>query len=91
MKHVSVYLDQMQLFVIINKDGIRINADVNVKNLLIKVFVIKDMPGILVIVNVNVINHVLLVGTQIMKTVNVRKGWQINWQMNVLKLLMKQV
>ena len=91
MKHVSVYLDQMQLFVIINKDGIRINADVNVKNLLIKVFVIKDMPGILVIVNVNVINHVLLVGTQIMKTVNVKKGWQINWQMNVLKLLMKQV
>ena len=91
MKHVSVYLDQMQLFVIINKDGIRINADVNVKNLLIKVFVIKDMPGILVNVNVNVINHVLLVGTQIMKTVNVKKGWQINWQMNVLKLLMKQV
>ena len=32
MKHVSENVDQMQLFVIINKVGIKINADVNAKN-----------------------------------------------------------
>ena len=37
-----------------------INVDVNVKNSLIKIHVIKDLFGILAIVNVNVINHVML-------------------------------
>ena len=32
MKHVSVNVDQIQLFVIINNVGIKINVDVNVKN-----------------------------------------------------------
>ena len=32
MKNVSVNVDQMQLFLIINKDGIKINVDMNVKN-----------------------------------------------------------
>ena len=32
MKHVSKNVDQMQLFVIINKVGIKINVDANVKN-----------------------------------------------------------
>ena len=32
MKLVNVNVDQMQLFVIINKDGIKINAGLNVKN-----------------------------------------------------------
>ena len=32
MKNVSVNVHLMQLFVIINKDGIITNADVNVKN-----------------------------------------------------------
>ena len=32
MKHVNVNVDQMQLFVIINNGGIKINADVNAKN-----------------------------------------------------------
>ena len=32
MKLVSANVDQMQVFVIINKDGVKINADVNVKN-----------------------------------------------------------
>ena len=32
MKRVSVNVDQMQLFVIINNVGIMINVDVNVKN-----------------------------------------------------------
>ena len=37
-----------------------INADVNVKNQLTKECVIKDLFSILVIVSVNVINHVIL-------------------------------
>ena len=32
MKLVNVNVDQMQLFVIINNVGIKINVDVNVKN-----------------------------------------------------------
>ena len=32
MKHVSVNVDQMQLLVIINNVGIKVNVDVNVKN-----------------------------------------------------------
>ena len=37
-----------------------INSDVNAKNRLTKEYVIKDLFGIQVIVNVNVINHVML-------------------------------
>ena len=51
----------MELFVTINKDGIKINVDVNAKNQLIKEYVIKDIFLILVIASVNVINHVALV------------------------------
>ena len=61
MKHVSVYVDKMQLFAIIKKYGMKINVNANVTNSMIKVYVIKDMLGIPVIVNVNVINHVMLV------------------------------
>ena len=43
------------MFVIINNVGIKINADVNAKNQLIKECVIKDFFGIPVIVTVNVI------------------------------------
>ena len=50
----------MQVFVIISNVGIKTNADVNVKNRLIKVVVIKDLFGILVTVVVNVINHGML-------------------------------
>ena len=32
MKHVNKNVDQMQVFVIINKSGMKIKADVNVKN-----------------------------------------------------------
>ena len=32
MKLVSAYVDQIKLFVIVNKDGIKINLDVNVKS-----------------------------------------------------------
>ena len=47
-------------FVIINKVGIKVNADVNAKNQLIKVCVVKDLFGILVIVSVNVIKRMML-------------------------------
>ena len=32
MNHVGVYVDQIQLFVIANNDGTKINVGVNVKN-----------------------------------------------------------
>ena len=41
--------------------GMIINVGGNVNNLLIKVYVIRDVFGILVIVSVNVKNHVILV------------------------------
>ena len=72
MKHVNLNVDQMQLFVIINV-GIKINGDMNVKNYLIKTYVIKDLFGILVIVNV--ISHVILASIQTMKIENAEKGW----------------
>ena len=46
----------MQVFVIINKDGMMTDAYVNIKNSLTKECLIKDLFGILVIVSVNVIN-----------------------------------
>ena len=32
MNHVSAYVDQIKLFVTMNKDAIKINVDANVKN-----------------------------------------------------------
>ena len=49
----------MQVFVAINKDGMKINADANAKNSLKKKYVIKNLFGIPVTVSVNVINHVI--------------------------------
>ena len=46
---------------VINNVVMKINAGVNAKNRLIKVYARKDLFGILVIVSVNVINHVKLV------------------------------
>ena len=60
MKLVNVKVDQMQVFVIINNVGIKINTDVSVKNLLTKEWVIKDLFGALAILNVNVINHMIM-------------------------------
>ena len=50
----------MKVFVIINKDRMKINADVNAKNWLAKEYMIKDLIEILAIVNVDVINPVML-------------------------------
>ena len=57
MKILSANVDYMQVFAIINKDEIKINADVNAKNWLTKEYVIKDLFRVQAIVNVNVINH----------------------------------
>ena len=60
MKLINVNVDLMQVFVTISKVGMNINADVNTNNLLAKEYVIKDLFGIQLIVNINVINHVIL-------------------------------
>ena len=64
----------MQVLVIINKDGIKINADGNAKNWLTKEYVIKDLNKILAIVNVNVINNAMLKNILMIKTASVEKG-----------------
>ena len=46
--------------VVTNNVGIMINANANVKNSLIKEYVIRDLFETKVIVNVNVINQVML-------------------------------
>ena len=56
MKLVSVNVNLTVVFVIIINDGIMINAGANVKNKLMKVYVIKNQFGIQVIVSVNAIN-----------------------------------
>ena len=89
MKHVNANVDQMQVFVIINKGEMKINADVNANNSLIKELVIKDLFGILVNVNVNVINLAMLVSIQITNIVSVTKNQLINQLKNVLKMLKK--
>ena len=43
MKLVSANVDQMQVFRIMNKDGMKVNADVNAKNWLTKEYVIKKL------------------------------------------------
>ena len=73
MKLVNENVAQMQAFVIINKDGMKINAYVNAKNGLTKEYMKRDLFGILAIVNVNVMNDVILENIQIIKTATVEK------------------
>ena len=61
MKRVNANVEFMAVFVIINNVGMKINAGMNAKNWLIKVYAIKGLSGIRVIVSVNVVNHVMLV------------------------------
>ena len=65
------------------------NAGVNANSSLMMLYVIKDLFGIIVIVGVNVINHVLLQNNQTMKTVSAGNNSLINQLKNVLKTLMK--
>ena len=51
---------RMQVIVIINNVAMMINADGDIKNQLIKEIVMKDLFGILVIVNMNVKNYLIL-------------------------------
>ena len=73
-KTYKCYVDQIKLFVIVNKDGININVGVNVKKYLMKVYAIKDMFGIQVIASVNMINLIILVNIQIIQSVSVDKN-----------------
>ena len=77
MKLANVNVDSIQVFVIINKDRIKIKADVYVVYV-IKEYVIKDFFGIPVIVTVDVINHVMLENIWVIKIVNVKKKKLIN-------------
>ena len=77
-KRINVNINLEKMFVTINNTGIKINVDVDVNNQLLKEYVIKDLFGILVTVNVNVIKLVTLVNTQIMKTVSAEKNYLIN-------------
>ena len=71
MKYVRANVDETAVLAIINNAGMMINAHVNANNYLIKVYVKKDLLGILVIVSVNVINHVMSISIQTIKTVSV--------------------
>ena len=73
MKHLNANEDQMQVFVIIHKGGLKINADMNAKNRLTKVYATKDIFGIQVISNVNAINQVMLENIQIMQIVSAER------------------
>ena len=70
MKLVNANVHQIQVCVIINNIGIMISANVNAKNSLIRKDLIRDLFGILVIVNVNVTSYVMLENIQIIKIVN---------------------
>ena len=82
-------VDQIQVFVTISNVGIKINVDANVKNLLIMEDVIKHLFGILVIVNVILINYVMFESIQITKIVNAEKNQTINQSKSVVKILME--
>ena len=69
MKLVNVSVGLGLMFVIINSVRIKINADKNAKN-----YLIKDLFGTLVIVSVNVIKRVILVNISTMKIVSAEKS-----------------
>ena len=70
--NVNVNLEKMP--VMLDNIGIKINVDVNVKNYLIKEYVITDSFEILVIVSVNVIKRVMLVNVRTMKIVKAERN-----------------
>ena len=76
MKLVSANVDKIQVFVVTNNIGMKIN--VNVRNQLTRVDAIKDLFGILVIINVSVINRVMLEYIETMKILNAEKNCLMN-------------
>ena len=79
----------MQVFLIINSVGMKTNAGVNEENRLTKKNGIKDLFGIVVIVNMNVINHVVLENIQTIQIARVKKGQLVNQLKNAQKILMR--
>ena len=73
MKLVDVNADQIQVFVKRSNVRMKINAGVNVTNQLRKAVGIKDLLGTLIIVNVNVIDHVMLQNIQTNQIVSAEK------------------
>ena len=59
IKLESANVVQMQVLVIINNIETKVNVDVNVKNWLTKEHMIMDLFGIVVTVNVSVVNRVI--------------------------------
>ena len=76
MKLASANVDKIQVFVVTNNIGMKIN--VNVRNQLTRVDAIKDLFGILVIINVSVINRVMLEYIETMKILNAEKNCLMN-------------
>ena len=69
IKLESANVVQMQVLVIINNIETKVNVDVNVKNCLTKEHMIMDLFGIVVTVNVSVVNRVISDNIWIIKNV----------------------
>ena len=69
IKLESANVVQMQVLVIINNIETKVNVDVNVKNWLTKEHMIMDLFGIVVTVNVSVVNRVISDNIWIVKNV----------------------
>ena len=70
---MSANADYMAVFVTINNAGMMINAGVNVKTWLIKLYAIKGLFRILVTVKVNMTNLAMLVNILTMKKASAGK------------------
>ena len=69
IKLESANVVQMQVLVIINNIETKVNVDVNVKNWLTKEHMIMDLFGIVVTVNVSVVNRVISDNIWIIKNI----------------------
>ena len=69
IKLESANVVQMQVLVIINNIETKVNVDINVKNWLTKEHMIMDLFGIVVTVNVSVVNRVISDNIWIIKNV----------------------
>ena len=69
IKLESANVVQMQVLVIINNIETKVNVDINVKNWLTKEHMIMDLFGIVVTVNVSVVNRVISDNIWIIKNI----------------------
>ena len=70
MKLLNINVDKIQFFVTTNSVKIKASVYMNAKSYLTEECVIRDLFGILVIVNVSAINYVMLESIQIIKILN---------------------